>query len=322
VHPRSPPRNARREAQERLPPGHEARVLEPSPPALARPPYVEDPVARGDVPPGTRVVAPVRTGDVTWEELARGKADLAAFCAERWLGPYPRLGPAPDSYAATRDALHRLAELVISPTRQRDRGEITLRWTLHGFGTPFFGADAQLRVDGDVFVIQTRERVLHGRLTTLFDAAEFVGFDLTRSDTALVEEPLGVDRDAACYLGDVFGFATSVLTQLRAETAPDDDPGLVNLWPEHFDVAVDLGGEGQGRRATFGVSPGDAEHPLPYVYVSPWSPPSPAAPDGGLWNATAFRGAELLWDDVVSAPDQRERALSFLRERRAALAAR
>jgi hypothetical protein len=313
------PRNARQEAQAVLPEGHAARVLEPSPPALARPPYVEDAVARGDVPDGVRVVSPVSTADVRWDDLARDDGDLAAFAAERWLGAYRRLGPPPETYAATRDALHRLAEHVMSPTRKRDRGEITLRWTLGGFGTPFFGADAQLRVEGDVFVVQTRERAQAGRLTTLFDAAEFVGFDLTRTDAAFADEPLGVDAAAAAYLGDVFGFATSVLEQLRAEAAAGEEPSLVNLWPEHFDVAVEVGREADGRRATFGVSPGDAEHPLPYVYVSPWVAPRPGEPG---WNATAFRGAELPWDEVLAAEDQRERALSFLRERWAALRSR
>ena len=62
----------------------------------------------------------------------------------------PALGPVPSGIVATRRALHRLAEHVLSPTRQRAAGaKIGLRWTLGGFGTPFFGDEVQLRVEGD-----------------------------------------------------------------------------------------------------------------------------------------------------------------------------
>ena len=92
------------------------------------------------------------------------------------------------------------------------------------------------------------------------------------------------------FLGDWYGFAYSVLEELRAGAgAGARRPARVQLWPEHFDAAVDLGAEAGGRRATFGASPGDGEHPEPYLYVAPWSPPD----DGELWNATAFTGAEL-----------------------------
>ena len=67
------------------------------------------------------------------------------------------------------------------------------------------------------------------------------------------------------------------------------DPGWVQLWPEHFDVATELGSEERGERAAYGASPGDDEHPEPYLYVAPWT----ARPEGELWNATAFAGAEL-----------------------------
>jgi hypothetical protein len=310
------PRNPRQVAFDRLEGRDEVRVLEPSPPAEDQPPFGADPTARGHVPPGRELVSPVGTGDLRWEDLVRDEPELTDWAAERWLAAYRRLGAPPPEYQATREALHRLAEHVMSPTRQRDRGEITLRWTLDGFGTPFFGNDAQLRVQGDVFVVQLRDRAQRGRLTTLKDAAEFVGFDLTRSDEAFAEEPLTVDAEASRFLGDVYGLAFSVLEELRAELGAEDEPGLVNLWPEHFDVAVELGRDADGRRAGYGVSPGDADHPEPYLYVTPWT----AQPgDRELWSATAFRGAELSWDAIVAAGDQRGAALAFFRERHAAL---
>jgi hypothetical protein len=310
------PRNARQEAFDRLEGRYDVRVLEPSPPTQDRPPFGTDPTARGEVAAGRQVVSPVPTGDLRWEDVVAEDGALAPWVAERWLAAYPRLGEPPAHFDTTRESLHRLAEHVMSPTRQRDRGEITLRWTLGGFGTPFFGNDAQLRVEGDVFVVQLRDRVQRGRLTTLKDAAEFVGFDLTRSDQAIADEPLTVDAAASRFLGDLYGFAFSVLEELRADVGAAYEPSSVNLWPEHFDVAVELGREADGRRATYGVSPGDAAHPQPYVYVAPWSPPPD---DTELWNATGFRGAELAWSEIVAAGDQRGLALGFLRDHLTAL---
>ena len=193
------------------------------------------------------------------------------------------------------------------------------RFALHmgGFGTPFFGNDVQIRVAGDALIVQVGERIQHGRLTTLEDAAEFIGFDLTRYDLAGADEPLEIDADASCWLGEWYGFAASVLQQLRAESPKELEVSRVQLWPEHFDLAVELGSEQEGRRATYGMSPGDEQHEGPYIYVSPWE----GVPDDAeLWNARGFRGAELSFDELLQASDQRERALAFLRERRDALA--
>ena len=293
------PVNPRQEAFDRLGGRYEVRVLEPSPPAVESPPYVEDSVARGEVPPDRQVVSPVSTGDLTWSQLASGNDELAAWCSERWLAAFPRLHQPPRHFAETRDALHRLAEHVISPTRQRANGEITLRFTRGGFGTPFFGRDVQLRVEADHLVLYIGEREERGRLTSLKDAAEFVGFDLTRYDTAAREDQLRVDAAASRYLGDVYGFAFSVLEELRARH-PELDPSLVNLWPEHFDVAVEMGSERAGRRAAYGVSPGDEHHADPYVYVSPWA-------------SEAFEA--LPFAELEGVEDQREAALAWLGER-------
>src|SRR5205823_3461249 len=73
---------------------------------------------------------------------------LADWCADRWLGAWRRLGPAPPSLAAVREALHRVAEDVMKPARERANGKFGLRYTHGGFGTPFFGEDEQVRVEG------------------------------------------------------------------------------------------------------------------------------------------------------------------------------
>ena len=128
-------------------------MLEPSPPAVHEEPwFADDPVFRGDFE--GEVVSPVTSGDVLWRDLAADDPSLSEWCCERWLAAFKRLPPAPPELVATRVALHRLAERVISPVRQRANGKIGLRWTLGGFGTPFFGADAQVRVDGGELVVE------------------------------------------------------------------------------------------------------------------------------------------------------------------------
>jgi hypothetical protein len=293
--------NPRTEAFDRLSGRFDPRVLEPSPPAIGAPPwFADDPVARGGAQEGLPIVSPIDTGDVTWVELVAQDASLTEWAAERWLAAYPRLPSPPDGLSDTRAALHRLAEHVISPTRQRANGKIGLRWTRGGFGTPYFGNDVQVRVAGDVLTVQIAGREQHGRLVTLKDAAEFVGFDLTRQDAAHDSSPLHADAAAGLWVGELFGFGTSVLEQLRSEAPADSEPSRVQVWPEHFDLAVELGSEAGGRRAAFGVSPGDDATPEPYLYVSPWS-------------SDGFESAPL--HAILDAPDQREAALAFYRAR-------
>jgi hypothetical protein len=285
--------NPRAEAEDMLGGDYEARVLEPSPPAVSEDPWTDDPVEPGEVPEGRDLVSPVHNrGDLTWDEIAGQEPDLAPWCAERWLGAWKQLEPLPATFAETRDALHKVAEAVVSPARQPP-SEISLRYTRGGFGTPFFeeeGQDCQVRVaDGEL----VRQR----------------GGDETTEPL-----PPEVDMAATSALGDFYGFGCSVLEQLRADEV-DGDPSKVVLWPEHFDIALDLGSESAGKRATLGASPGDENHPEPYLYVTPWT----AEVSGELWNARGFSGAELGYAELLAAPDQRRAALDFTRERYRAL---
>ena len=283
----------RAEARDMLGGDYEARVLEPSPPAVTDPPYTDDPVEPGEVPEGRELVSPVHNrGDLTWDEVVRQEPDLAPWCAERWLGAWKRLEPLPATFAETQVALHKVAVAIVAPARKPEN-EISLRYTRGGFGTPFFeqdGLDCQVRVE-------------HGEL-------------VRQRGTGESTEPLPreVDGAAAGALGDFYGFGCSVLEQLRADE-PDGDPSLVRIWPEHFDIAVELGSEAAGRRADFGASPGDENHPEPYLYVTAWT----AEVSGELWNATAFSGAELGYSELLAAEDQRQAALDFMRERYRAL---
>jgi hypothetical protein len=305
--------NPRAEGRERLAGRYDVRVLEPSPPAIDEPPwFADDPVARGAQNPAKELVSPVGTGDLRWEQVAERNDALGGWCADRWLGPYRRLGRVPPGLVATRLSLHRLAEAVIAPARRRANGKFGLRYTRGGFGTPFFaaGVDVQVRVQGTKLIVDQDGQLRRTEITTLAAAAEHLGTGLLPRDRELDSAPLELDEAAAAFLGDWYGFAASVLEELRAESAAHD-PSRVQLWPEHFDVALELGREADGARGAYGLSPGDEGHEQPYLYVAPWSAPAP----GPLWQASGFSGAEMAFAEILAAADQRQAALAFFRDR-------
>jgi hypothetical protein len=297
-------RNALGEARRLVGPGPDPRVLEPSPPAVVDAEWFAD--------------DPFVGGDLDWAGWVRAHPDHEAWAARRWLAAHRRLGPVPPGFAATRLALHRLAVYVLSPARRRANGKIALRWTLDGMGTPFYGADEQVRLEGTTLVRQRGGEASAEPLVSLAQAARFVlsgppdlewarPFDVPPPGDA--EEALAVDPVAAAFLGDWYGFAWSVLEELRAERE-SVDPSRVQLWPEHFDAAFDC--LPLDRRATFGASPGDSSVVEPYLYVLP----SAEVPRGDLWNACSFKGAVLPFGELVGAGDQGAAALGFLRTHR------
>ena len=203
-----------------------------------------------------------------------------------------RLSSLPDRFAETVSELHRVAEEVVAPERKPDN-EIALEPTAGGFGTPEFeweGATHQVRVEGTELV---RE-----------------------ADGEQQREALGVDADAARVLAEWYEFGREVLDRLRAEANVNQAPTEPILWPEHFDVAIEMGDEAAGARATYGFSPGDENHPEPYVYVAPWT----AQEAGDFWNARGFDGAELGYAELLAGEDPGKAALDFMRSRREALA--
>ncbi|MEY2442740.1 MAG: hypothetical protein QOJ46_2166 [bacterium] len=360
--------NPRAEAQGKAGEAFEARVLEPSPPAVNEGPwFADDPAARGATQ--RPVTSPVSSGDVLWAVLAAEDPSLAPWCRERWLGPYPALAAVPEGYVSTRAALHAVAEHVLKPAREKATGKIGLRYVRGGFGTPFFGDDAQVSVVGTTLQVVRGGEVTRTPLTSLAAAAGALG-DLAgrapeasapetsapetsapaasapaasapetsapeisapetsapalstdplplddSSAPALSTDPLPLDEASARLVGDWFGFAYSVLEELRARATVQLAPSRVQIWPEHFDAALELGDEAGGARAAYGCSPGDEQHAEPYLYVAPWT----ARPTGHLWNAQGFGGAELAYAELLAAADPRELALEFFEARVRAL---
>jgi hypothetical protein len=318
-------RNARLEAQEVVGGRFEPRVLEPSPPAVIDDEwFADDPVAVDDAARSRPVVSAVATGDLSWDEWLGTRPEHATWAAARWLGAFRRLPAPPPTLAEARLAMHRLAVYVVSPARRRVNGKLGLRWTLGGFGTPFFGGDEQVRVVGAQLVRQQGEAAKAEPITTLAaagalvldgppDAGSAEGFDVPPIGD--LDEELAVDPVSADFLGDWYGFAYSVLEELRADRG-SVEATRVQLWPEHFDAAVDC--LPADRRATFGASPGDAAVAEPYLYVLPWHVDDARSV---LWNAQTFRGAILPLSALVAEPDQRAAAVQFFGERHAALRA-
>lgn len=224
------------------------------------------------------------------------------------------LTPLPEAFAATRDALHRLAVYVISPAQRRANGEIVLRATPGGFSTFPFGGRV-IGVDGDALLVDGARHPI----TSLAAAARLAGIapDVGQQEQFDVpphgdlDAQLTVDAAAARALGDWYAFATDVLDALREDAGPEEDATIVRIWPEHFDAAVDAGDEAAGARGTYGASPGDRHHPEPYLYAAPW-----AGRIDPFFDDPGFRGAARTYSRLARSSDPRATGIAFLREAR------
>jgi hypothetical protein len=196
----------------------------------------------------------------------------------------------------TRLSLHALAERVISPLRVQATGnEIALRVRPGGFGTPDLPDGSWVGVSGtEVVRLGAGGDEQRTAVSSLRAAAAFVGLV---GGASLPDDPLEVHAGAAAVLAETWAIGEEALTAFA--TGGAEDPSAPILWPEHFDIAIEAGSETAGTRATYGISPGDADHDEPYAYVGPWTPPETVGPDT-FWNATAFTGAErpVAADDV------------------------
>jgi len=222
-------------------------------------------------------------------------------------------------FAATRDALHRVAEEVVAPAR-KPHNEIALTATPGGFGTPEFeheGRRLRVRVEGGELVVETDGTQTRARISSIADAAHMVGEELLPDGIPSDDGDLDIDAESAQALGAFYELSAQALDAFKSRLAGDADPSDTNLWPEHFDIAFEAGSEEAGKRANYGASPGDEHHPEPYLYVGPWS----GEVEGELWNANGFTGAELDYSELVAADDPVALAVEFFRERREALEA-
>ncbi len=242
------------------------------------------------------------------------------------------LTPLSDTFPSTRLALHRVAAYVVSPARRQSMGRMGLRATPGGFGTPAFsGPDGITRVSvegADLTVHSDGGRRTHP-LSTLTAAGEFAGVDPDVEWASELDIPapgdldgqLDIDTGDAQALARWFAFAWEILEDLSMD--PDSvDASDPQLWPEHFDPAIEIGSADGKARASYGFSPGDVSkdattgaEPLPYLYVGPWYPDD--KPQSDYWSAG--RLAVLRYGDLVSEPDPAAAARAFLMEGRSLL---
>ena len=181
----------------------------------------------------------------------------------------PAATPDPAVVADTRRLLHGIGECLMAGPQRRAGGRFTLRVTTGGFATT--GGPA-LRLDGTDLVVDERRRV--AVTGTFAEMAEAIGVVFGAPQDAYPDgrgvtagDDVSLDPAAARLIQDWYVLADAALRVL----APRETP---ILWPEHFDVAILLDD------VSFGASPGDAFHAMPYAYVS-----AGAHDDSDFWNA-------------------------------------
>jgi len=181
----------------------------------------------------------------------------------------------PPSFASTRDALHAIAEHVVSAAYFHTTTHIGLRLTPRGFGTPEYGDHERVRVDATALVHEQAGATRRHEITSLRAASAFVGVPLgappvyTAATSFAPDEPLQIDRDAALALADWYALGAALLSDLRSAHT-DISSSDTQLWPEHFDLACEFGDSDGGTRANYGASAGDSTIAEPYLYVGPW----------------------------------------------------
>ena len=232
----------------------------------------------------------------------------------------------PDHLEATRTSLHRLAAYVIAPARYRKTERFGLRATDGGFGTPHFGEKRRIRVAGLDLVDERAGEQRSAPITSLNAAATFLGEPVDTETAAEhdspaagdLDEDLGIDLESSNYLGRWFNMAFAALNVVR-EDDESVDASEAQLWPGHFDPAIEIGDE--NHRGSYGASPGDDGIAEPYLYLSVWWPDRLSLDvDEPFWNAASFTGAVLRVSDFPAGVEPVGVATKFWRDARDMLA--
>jgi hypothetical protein len=197
---------------------------------------------------------------------------------------------APDSTAlvSTRQRLHGIGECLMAGPQRRAGGRFTLRVTPGGFATT--GAPA-LRLDGTDLVVDENRRVAIAG--TFSELAEALRVDFGAPPDAYPDgsqagpaDDTWLDAGSARLIQSWYLVSDAALRVMAPRQTPI-------LWPEHFDVAIQLGD------TSYGASPGDGFHATPYAYVS-----SGDHGKSDFWNAPfgAIRSYEQMHsiDDLVA----------------------
>ena len=244
----------------------------------------------------------------------------------------------PDTYATERRTLQVVATHVIARRLHDATGRFGLRATPGGFGTPQFETSdtgrERLRLAGDRLVRERLDPTASTTSTpvdgvTLAELAAFAGVRLDHDDDVDdgdaerfsvghdtpslgdTDHPLTIGVETFRAIGDWFAVVAAALDAVAGSaTDPRSTPSVAQIWPEHFDLAVDLAfdpNRADIRRANVGGSVGDGFEAEPYLYVGPWTDDRPGDPE--FWNAPF--GAVLRRTDLLASHDPAGSAAAF-----------
>jgi hypothetical protein len=142
------------------------------------------------------------------------------------------------------------------------------------------------------------------------------------------DEPREYDPAVAEKFLTVLVNVDRIFNQHRANLS--GDVGQVQLWPHHFDLAVEWFGtrmveyqEGDEvqqypSQLNLGLSPGDSGHPAPYFYSNPWPFKSDQLldkplPAGARWFTEGWEGTIFPYAELVGDRNAAERLLEYAR---------
>ncbi|MFD7845881.1 hypothetical protein ACFV4K_23435 [Nocardia sp. NPDC059764] len=174
-----------------------------------------------------------------------------------------------DDYARTRESLHAVAEQVLAGPEYLRSKTIRLTPVPGGFATV---AAPNLAVREDILLLDGEPvGKLHG--ATIVELAAAAGVEPGMPDGVYASRtgydpnaPLWVDARHSRTLTRAYELGEAALCAVAPERTP-------TLWPEHFDLGIDLD------QVNYGVSPGDSTIAEPYAYVGPWTTRT-----GDFWN--------------------------------------
>ncbi len=199
--------------------------------------------------------------------------------------PTRPLGPLPPESGETTSGLHFVAEHLLQPKRRLETGRGFLGFTPGGFGSLLWergeasGEPGSVRVEGvELISNERRERGAGYRSTTSGAVAHALGIDAddpalgrdARRSTLTPPRPLGRlvrVRDGRPRRADRRRLRTRIRTRFGSGPSTSTSP----RWSAQRTA---------GTRANVGASPGDDDHPEPYLYVGPWDAVGEAASSG------------------------------------------
>lgn len=235
----------------------------------------------------------------------------------------------PADWPAQRDTLRRIATHVVAQAQQKVTGHFALMPLPGGFGTPQFGPDRQrVRLAGGSVFVENARGDRDGETTattqvhmiagsTVRDLCAAAGFEpdpdfSVGHDTPPlgdIDEMVLLDSDATTVLGDWYLLGQRAI-DVSLASLPDPQASIVRLWPEHFDIGIDIAVDSRskpGMRVNLGAAAGDDFHQEPYLYVAPWGEERPAPAE--FWNAPF--GATLGFGDLDAAENPLAAATEF-----------